>query len=223
MCNFQAAKYSSNIGPSEQIKLIVYWKEVYLFCLWPVLHVLIYINPCTLRTSNCWTVLTFLRALVLLALKDLYFILIAIQLFMAFGGETVGQQIDKLSKYWWHLEFFLRQRCIRYHLINLRLIMQFLGFYFSLWIHSCVTDYYKQEILLLLLQDNKTKCVHFSHQEIEDTKKKIYKLLIPGHIRVKKLWQSEPLCHGKLRFFSFLWWLSSPIWNPSLREVPLKP
>lgn len=162
MCNYQAAKYSSNIGPSEQIKLIVYWKEVYLFCLWPVLHVLIYINPCTLRTSNCWTVLTFLRALVLLALKDLYFILIAIQLFMAFGGETVGQQIDKLSKYWWHLEFFLRQRCIRYHLINLRLIMQFLGFYFSLWIHSCVTDYYKQEILLLLLQDNKTKCVHFN-------------------------------------------------------------
>lgn len=34
-------------------------------------------------------------------LKGFILHLIAIQSVMAFGGETVGQRIDKLSKYWW--------------------------------------------------------------------------------------------------------------------------
>lgn len=45
-------------------------------------------NPCN-----------FLLALVLLPLKDLYYILIAIQSGVAFGVKAVGQPIDKLSKY----------------------------------------------------------------------------------------------------------------------------
>lgn len=97
----------SNSGLPKLMKLIVYWEEAYLFPLLSAVHMIfIYINLCTFKNQhNCSAVLTFLLALELLALKDLYYSLIAIQLVMAFGAKTVGQQIDKLSKYWWHLEF----------------------------------------------------------------------------------------------------------------------
>lgn len=70
---------------------------------------LININPCLFKNRcNWWAVLTFLITLVLLPSEALNYIPIAVKLVTAFDVKAVGQQIDKLSKYPWHLDFFPR-------------------------------------------------------------------------------------------------------------------